>query len=134
MVDHISDYVLLGAAHVSPVFPQFTSVPVASRKDASLFDDESRMVQHNVKDLTLGRFRDLIGADVEKDDVFFYVYGTMHSVDYRNLFAIDLKRAAPRIPPPTNRPIFDAFRNAGVQLAELHVGYENVMTWPDLTI
>lgn len=87
--------------------------------------------QHNVTDHALGLYRALDPAIV-KDDVFFYVYGVLHSPDYRTAFAADLKKSLPRIPLVATADAFWAFSKAGRDLAHLHTEYETVESWPDL--
>jgi predicted helicase len=87
--------------------------------------------RHNVTDHALGIFRALSGA-IEKDDIFFYVYGILHSTDYRNAFAADLKKSLPRVPQVTTVADFWAFSKAGRELARLHTEYEDVEPWPGL--
>lgn len=53
------------------------------------------------------------------DEVFAYVYGVLHSPDFRETFAVNLKKEAPRVPLVKSRADFDA---AGQELLELHVG------------
>src|SRR5690606_31863960 len=75
----------------------------------------------------LHRFRRGYGQDVSKDDIFFYVYGLLHSSDYRQSYATDLKKMLPRIPLVEDpQPFIDA----GRRLADLHVGYETVEPYP----
>src|SRR4051812_23676539 len=52
----------------------------------------------NVTDEALNRFRAGYGADITKDDIFFYVYGLLHSPEYRYTYAADLTKMLPRIP------------------------------------
>ncbi len=88
---------------------------------------------HNISDDTLSRYQSLDPA-IEKDDIFFYVYGILHSPDYRTAFAADLKKSLPRIPHVPTADDFWAFSKAGRELATLHTDYENVEAWPELTI
>lgn len=122
----------------SPCFPRF----VFDRRDddsaatsASLFDDtsmpESLGRRHNVTDETLEEYRKL-DPSMDKDDIFFYVYGIFHSPDYRTAFAADLKKSLPRIPLVKSVNDFWAFSKAGHQLADLHVNYEKVEPWAGL--
>lgn len=37
-------------------------------------------------------------ARVGKEDIFYYVYGLLHSEEYRTAFANDLKKMLPRLP------------------------------------
>jgi predicted helicase len=86
----------------------------------------------NVTDDALADYRATYpDADVSKDDIFDYVYGILHSPDYRTRFAADLKKMLPRI--PTVRD-FIAFRDAGRELAKLHLEYETVPPHPDLVV
>jgi predicted helicase len=64
---------------------------------------------------------------VTKDDIFDYVYGLLHSPEYRKTYAADLKKMLPRIPFASG---FRAFADAGKRLAELHLGYETVKPYP----
>jgi predicted helicase len=73
----------------------------------------------NVTEEALARFRAAYGRSITKDDVFFYVYGLLHSPDYRAQFAADLKKMLPRISLVANAV---AFIDAGRALTELHVG------------
>ena len=62
--------------------------------------------------------------------IFYYVYGLLHSPDYKTRFASDLKKMLPRIPLVGNLSDFRAFSDAGRELAGLHVGYEEAEGWP----
>jgi predicted helicase len=81
----------------------------------------------NITDHALMTFRAAYGEKVTKDDIFNYVYGLLHSPDYRETYAADLKKMLPRIPLVTNPwPYVDA----GHRLGELHLGYEAVEPYP----
>jgi predicted helicase len=86
----------------------------------------------NISSAALAGHRATYGPEVTGDDVFFYVYGLLHSPDYRSAFAADLKKLLPRIPKVPGEH-FRTFVDAGRALAELHVGYETVEPYP-LTI
>ncbi|WP_245190965.1 DEAD/DEAH box helicase [Jannaschia formosa] len=64
------------------------------------------------------------GEAITKEDLFHYVYGLLHSPDYRTRYADNLKKALPRIPAVASVEDYRAFRDAGRTLANLHVGYE----------
>ena len=55
---------------------------------------------------------------------FDYVYGILHSPDYRARYANDLARLLPRIPEVKTSEAFRAFSEAGRELLDLHIGYE----------
>lgn len=63
---------------------------------------------------------------ITKEHIFYYVYGLLHSEDYRERFADDLKKSLPRIPIVESIDKFLAFYNAGKKLANLHLNYESV--------
>jgi predicted helicase len=107
-----------------------------ARSDGGLFDDgpASKVSgrHHNVTDHALSLYRAL-DPTIDRDDVFFYVYGILHSPAYRTQFAADLKKSLPRIPQVSRVQDFWAFSKAGRELAHLHTEYESVEPWPDLT-
>ena len=65
-------------------------------------------------------------ATISKKDIFYYVYGILHSPEYRKTFANDLKKMLPRIPLVDKPKDFWAFSKAGRALADLHINYESV--------
>lgn len=73
------------------------------------------------------------GEVISKEDVFFYVYGLLHSPDYRERYADNLAKELPRIPCVKTAADFWAFSQAGRKLADLHLNYETVEPYP-LTI
>ncbi len=66
------------------------------------------------------------GETISKEDVFYYVYGLLHSKDYRERYADNLSKELPRIPRVKTAAGFRAFSQAGRNLAELHLNYETV--------
>jgi predicted helicase len=67
---------------------------------------------------------------ISKEDVFYYVYGLLHSPDYRERYADNLSKELPRIPCVKTYTDFQAFSQAGRDLAELHLNYETVAMYP----
>ena len=65
-----------------------------------------------------------------KDDLFYYIYGLLHSEDYRERFQNNLTKELPRIPAVKKFEDFMAFSKAGRNLAELHLNYETVEPFP----
>lgn len=61
---------------------------------------------------------------ISKEDIFYYVYGFLHSEEYRTEFAADLKKMLPRIPLVDTAENFWAFSKAGRKLADIHLNYE----------
>ena len=77
-----------------------------------------------VSDWILTTARKQYGYKVTKEDIFYYVYGLLHSPDYRATFATDLKKSLPRLPLVGKADDFWAFSKAGRVLADLHLNYE----------
>ena len=67
---------------------------------------------------------------IGKDDVFYYVYGLLHSTDYLNRYADNLSKELPRIPCVKTAADFWVFSQAGRKLADLHLNYETVEPYP----
>ncbi len=67
---------------------------------------------------------------ISKQDIFYYIYGVLHSPDYRNKYADNLSKELPRIPCVKNAKDFWAFSHSGRNLADLHINYENVKKYP----
>ncbi|WP_375681074.1 type ISP restriction/modification enzyme, partial [Bartonella sp. AP6QHHD] len=67
---------------------------------------------------------------ITKDDLFYYVYGLLHSEDYRARYADNLSKELPRIPCVKSAEDFWKFVNAGRELGHLHVNYETVEPYP----
>ncbi|WP_096202375.1 DEAD/DEAH box helicase [Bacillus sp. FJAT-45350] len=65
------------------------------------------------------------------DEVFYLVYGVLHSMEYRTKYASDLVKGFPRIPNLKNR---NKFIEVGKKLVELHVNYETVPVFKGVTI
>jgi predicted helicase len=70
------------------------------------------------------------GEVLTREDIFYYVYGLLHSPDYRARFADNLGKELPRIPCVDSAADFRAFSLAGRQLAALHLNYEQAAMYP----
>uniref|UniRef100_UPI0035620F36 type ISP restriction/modification enzyme n=1 Tax=Gemmatimonas sp. TaxID=1962908 RepID=UPI0035620F36 len=107
--------------------------PEASN-EMSLLDIGDRADEHgrvsNLRRTAVARFRHALGGDVTDDDVFHYVYGVLHSPEFRSEFEVNLKKEAPRVPLVNDRAAFEAFVAAGAELMELHIGFDDVDAYP----
>ncbi len=70
------------------------------------------------------------GQTITKDDIFYYVYGLLHSEDYCSRYADNLSKELPRIPAMTKAEDFRAFVEAGRKLGDLHCDYEQAEPYP----
>ncbi|MCG9915437.1 MAG: DEAD/DEAH box helicase family protein [Phenylobacterium sp.] len=67
---------------------------------------------------------------ITKDDLFHYVYGLLHSENYRSRFADNLSKQLPRIPAVKNPADFWAFVEAGRRLGDLHCEFDSAEPYP----
>jgi predicted helicase len=68
--------------------------------------------------------------EISKEDVFYYIYGLLHSPRYRERYADNLAKQLPRIPRVKTASGFWEFSTAGRDLAGLHINYESVVMYP----
>ncbi|MGW3953416.1 type ISP restriction/modification enzyme [Streptomyces sp. NPDC004752] len=127
MLDCLPDLHVTGAGSGGQFFPRYTyrELTVEGGFD---FGDEAGSAAYervdNITDATLAAYRKTYAdtaPDLTKDDIFFYVYGLLHSPAYREAYAADLKKSLPRIPRVRD---FRGFSAAGRELSKLHIKYE----------
>ena len=73
-------------------------------------------------------------TSISKEMIFYYVYGLLHSPDYRERFAADLKKSLPRIPIVEEVNDFMDFYQYGKKLADLHLNYETIEPYSDVKV
>ena len=127
ITEYLPDLHLLGT---SQCFPLYWYEENKGEQAVSLFGttNEERWTQRDgITDWCLQEVRSrFAGAQsLTKEDIFYYVYGLLHSPDYRERFADDLRKALPRIPIVERAEEFIAFSKAGRRLAQLHLHYED---------
>lgn len=71
---------------------------------------------------------------MDKEDIFYYIYGYLHSPEYREMFSDDLKLSLPHIGFVDSYNDFKTFSDAGRRLANLHTRYEDVEPYKGVTI
>lgn len=144
MTPLLPDLHVTGAGSGGQVFARYTWEPIESSDGGFNFDaidasgedivvDGYRRLD-NITDETLSLYRAAYssesgGAELSKDDIFYYVYALLHHTEYRERYEADLKKLLPHI--PRCRGFFDYVR-IGRDLAELHVNYEQVPAWAGL--
>ena len=84
----------------------------------------------NITNEVLADYQSFYESAVTKDDIFYYVYGLLHSFEYRSMYAADLTKMLPRIPKVASATDFRTFVDTGQQLATLHLGYETAEPYP----
>lgn len=135
MTDLIPDLVsVTGAGNAAQYFPRWTYV--VANADGALDIDTGEIDEYgyrrvdNITDEILTLYQAVIGNQVTKADIFFYVYGLLHDPNYRKTYAADLKKMLPHIPTPEAQERFEQLVAAGRALSDLHVNYEYVEPYP----
>lgn len=117
--------------------PQLTlTVPDESVDDGNIITDDNGKPIYRRKDAItdegLAHFVDYYASqmsaddNISKEDLFYYIYGLLHSAEYRERYAENLTKQLPNIPRVQKYQDFVAFSNAGRKLADLHINYENL--------
>ncbi|BEH13959.1 DNA damage-inducible protein [Marinobacter shengliensis] len=108
------------------------------KSNCGLFDDEnigSYVRRDGISDFIIEAASKKYGEnEISKEDIFFYVYGLLHSPDYRITFANDLKKMLPRLPLVESVFDFWTLSKAGRNLSELHLNYESMSLYTKATI
>lgn len=134
MTDCIPDLHVLESG--AQCFPLYVYEKVDAGAQLSLFDKgkEEYRQESGITDFMLKRCQAEFGDKVTKEDIFYYIYGVLHSPEYRKRFEPDLKKQLARIPLCKTGAEFAAFVKAGRKLGDLHCGYENVKPWKDCVV
>ena len=99
------------------------------------FDQEGNCTD-NITDWALKQFtahyKPKIGTGkaarkIDKPAIFYYCYAVLHDPNYREKYALNLKRDFPRIPFYAN---FWQWADWGKTLMDLHIGFETVEPYP----
>lgn len=70
-------------------------------------------------------------VNLSDDEVFYYVYGVLHSKEFREKYVNNLKKELPRIPILKNKK---KFVEIGKGLADLHLNYESFEPYSNVVI
>lgn len=77
-----------------------------------------------IRDEALKDFREIYKDEsIGKIDIFYYIYGLLHSEEYKERFKDNLSKQLPRIPYAKD---FWTFRKIGYELAQIHLNYETI--------
>ena len=138
MVDHVFS---LQPNHGTQCFPLYLYEKAGNAEDEGLFakaagkSAETYTRRDGISDAGLAHFRAKYTAEkITKEDLFYYIYGLLHSPDYRTRYADNLSKELPRIPAVKTVADFRAFSQAGRDLAHWHLDYENVAMYPGVTL
>jgi predicted helicase len=93
-----------------------------------IYSEDGTHRQENITDWALKAFRSRYPSlQIDKWDVFYYVYGLLHHPAYREAHAGNLQRELPRVPFAVH---FETIASVGKQLAQLHLNYETRQPYP----
>ena len=134
MVDCIPNLHLVNDARVLP----FKFVPRNYEADAktvfSFDNDESGFeAVDGISDWFLEQCQKRVKTDVSKEDIFHYVYGILHSKEWRRMLE-KWNEPIPRVALPKSLEFFRAFSEAGRTLSEMHLNYEKQDPYQDIAI
>lgn len=88
-------------------------------------------VKDGITDAGLAHFQQAYPKeDISKEDIFYYIYGLLHSEEYKTRYKDNLSKTLPRIPCVKTAKDFWTFSQAGRDLADLHINYETVEPYP----
>lgn len=131
MTNHIVDLHFNGDTQC---FPRWLPGEQTEKKDALDFGEFDE-VPSGFTNEALPHFQAAYpGKVMTEDDLFYYIYGILHSEDYRTRYANNLMKELPRIPRVATYEQFMAFANAGRKLADLHVNFEDVEPYAGIQI
>jgi predicted helicase len=134
ITDTIANYHTLDTGNCFPLYWYEEN----KNQQRTLFDEqtgEKYIRRDGITDWILKEVRSRYHAsNITKEMIFYYVYGLLHSEDYRTRFAADLKKSLPRIPIVENLNDFMDFYQYGKKLADLHLNYENVDPYPGVVV
>jgi predicted helicase len=124
----MTDLEIVGKSQCFPLYWYEDSSEIRSKnKQRSLLEDAPSMVRHDgVSGYALKTARSKYGPGVTKEDIFYYVYCYLHSPEYRAAFSDDLKLSLPKIDFVDSPEDFKRFVQAGKDLADIHLNYEDV--------
>jgi predicted helicase len=110
------------------------SIKGSKKGNANLFAESTKIESKRrdaITDEGLAHFQAAYpNESLSKEDLFYYIYGLLHSPDYRERYADNLTKELPRIPCVKTAADFWAFSKAGRKLADWHVNYETVEPYP----
>ena len=122
IINSISD---LHLQHNGQCFPLYTYEKQSELGELfATATTEQYTKKENISDSILKEYQQKYeDKTISKEDIFYYIYGVLHSPEYKQRFASDLKKMLPRIPFTAD---FWTFSKAGRELAYWHINYETI--------
>lgn len=132
LLNNIPDFHALGDVQCFPLYLyqentiQTSDTDLFSQTESNTTDGKYTR-KDAISDDGFKHFQDSYPTEtLSKEDIFYYVYGLLHSEDYRIRYADNLSKELPRIPCVKKTEDFWVFSKAGRDLAYWHLNYETV--------
>lgn len=122
------------------IFPLYYYKEVEKTINPTLFDVEVAQykkldgITDWITEEVRKKYNDMETKRISKEDIFYYVYGMLHSEDYRRKYKNDLAQSLPWIPIVEELKDFKAFVKAGRELADIHLNYEMQGCYPGVVV
>ena len=116
MTNHIPNYHYVDTAQTFPLY---------------FFDKEGNL-RDGISDWALNKFQSQYqDKSISKEDIFYYIYGLLHSKSYREKYKSNLTKELAHTHFVQD---FWAFSKIGKKLSDLHLNYENQDQWQGVKI
>ena len=131
MTDHLPDLHMVGDSQCFPLKLYEKTENLKGELYKNQYGENDYVEKDGISDAGFEHFQKVYPEEkISKEDVFYYIYGLLHSEDYRNRYANNLSKQLPRIPCVKKTEDFWTFSNAGRELADIHVDYERIEPYP----
>lgn len=125
MSDSLTDFHAVGDTQCYPLYY------FEPNHDSLFSENRTELHREVISSLIQVKLQAKYGEKIKKEDIFYYIYGLLHSNEYKVEFKSDLSRGLPRIPIVDTLDHFVELCNSGKELAELHLHYETVPHFTD---
>jgi predicted helicase len=103
----------------------------SSSSKGEISKDGKYSIRDGISDAGLAHFLEKYPDElITKDDLFYYIYGLLHSMEYKSKYADNLSKELPHIPAVKRAEDFMSFSSSGRRLSALHLNYENAALYP----
>lgn len=132
-MDHVPCLDTIEKGQCFPLY-WYEKIDLAAQPQGQIFatgeapDTDGYIRREAITDWAQETFRARYGdQNIGKEDIFWYVYGILHSPEYVSRFASDLKKMMTRIPFAQD---FRVFSDTGRKLGDWHLKYETAEPYP----
>lgn len=127
----------LGFLSATQCFPLYY-YEYKNNKNVNLFNmgnnTDEYIQRFGISDFFWEKINNHYNKSIDKKDIFYYIYGILHSSRYRESFKNNLNKMLPHIPLVKNINDFWDFSDIGEQLADLHVNYDEIPVYKGVQV